>query len=193
MQYVFKKSKHLLLLFLLSLVSCGFSGGNAPNLFGNMKVYVTTVSYTGALGGINGADEKCMSDANYPGEGTYRALLSDGSSRTTLSDWVLIAGVKYIRATGGDVIATATSESTFSFPLSSSFVTSVATTPYWSGLKANWDGESGIVDNCQNWTSANAIYNGNIGRAEDTASSAIFDSSVTGTCNSSFKLVCIEQ
>lgn len=179
----------------LSLIvcSCGFSGGSAPNLFGNMRIYITSSTYTGNLGGTSGADAKCMADANYPGEGNFQALLSDGSSRTTATDWVLIAGVKYVRESDGEVIGTTNNQSVFSFPLTNSFITSGSTKPYWSGLKADWTGESGVVDNCQNWTSANSIYSGHVGRAEDTASSAIFDSGTFPTCNTSVSLICVEQ
>jgi hypothetical protein len=58
-----------------------------------------------------------MADANYPGEETYRALLSDGVTRSVNKDWVLIAGVKYVQADTGTVIATANSSSVFTFPL----------------------------------------------------------------------------
>lgn len=193
MQFDFKINNLLVLCILILNVSCGISGGNAPNLFGNMKIFVTSSTYTGALGGISGADEKCMSDANYPGEGTYRALLSDGSSRTTDKDWVIIAGVKYIQAEDETVIATANDSSIFKFPLSGAFKTSGSTLPYWSGLNASWVGESGVVNNCQNWTSANSIYSGPIGRAEDKASTAIYDSSVLTGCNTSLRLLCVEQ
>jgi hypothetical protein len=165
MQYVFKNTQVITFLLLFILSSCDVSGGNAPNLFGNLKVFVTSSTYTGDLGGINGADEKCMADANYPGEGTYRALLSDGVTRSVNKDWVLIAGVKYVQADTGTVIATANSSSVFTFPLSASFKTSGSTLPYWSGLNASWVGESGLADNCQNWSSANSGFNGPIGRA----------------------------
>jgi hypothetical protein len=193
MQYVFKNAQLLNLLVLSILSSCGVSGGSAPNLFGNLKIFVTAATYTGNLGGVNGADAKCMADANYPGVGSYRALLADGTSRSTSKDWAIIAGVKYVQAVTGTVIATANNNSVFAFPLSAAFRTSGSTLPYWSGLNASWVGESNQVDNCQSWTSANGIYSGPIGRAEDTASSAIFDSGVNTACNTSVHLVCVEQ
>lgn len=194
MQYVFKKRLFFILLFANFISSCGISGGAAPNLFGNMKIFVTSSLYTGNLGGISGADEKCMNDANYPGEGTYRALLSDGNSRTKDNDWVLIAGVKYIQAIGSQVIATATGSSIFQFPLSAAFKTSGSTLPYWTGLETNWVGESNPVDSCQSWTSASSSYNGLYGRAEDTANTAIRDSGGgPATCNTQLRLVCVEQ
>lgn len=193
MQYVSKNNLLPILVLLGFLTSCGFSGGSAPNLFGNMKIFVTSSSYTGNLGGISGADEKCMSDANYPGEGDYRALLSDGSSRSADKDWVIIAGVKYVQADDETVIGTANEDSVFKFPLSAAFQTSGTTLPYWSGLSATWEGQSSVVDNCQNWTSANALYSGPIGRAEDKTSTAIYDSGVLTGCNTSVRLVCVEQ
>lgn len=65
--------------------------------------------------------------------------------------------------------------------------------PYWSGLNASWVGETVQGDNCFNWTSDNSGFNGPIGRAEDTASSVIYDSGVVTGCNASMRLVCIEQ
>jgi hypothetical protein len=193
MQYVFKNAQ-IVTLFVLSILSaCGVSGGNAPNLFGNLKIFVTASTYTGNLGGVNGADDKCMADANYPGVGSYRALISDGTTRTTSKDWPIIAGVKYIQADTGAVIATANNSSVFTFPLSVAFKTSGSTLPYWSGLNASWVGETSLADNCQGWTSANGGFFGPIGRAEDTANTAIFDSGTNTSCNASMRLVCIEQ
>ena len=48
------------------------------------------------LTGIQSADYICNHDTNKTGTGTYKALIVDGSTRTTTTNWVIANGVTYI-------------------------------------------------------------------------------------------------
>lgn len=51
------------------------------------KMFVTSVGYTGNLGGEKGADAKCQARADVAGlEGTYKAWLLDGTNATNIVD-----------------------------------------------------------------------------------------------------------
>ncbi|MDH5656714.1 MAG: DUF1554 domain-containing protein, partial [Spirochaetia bacterium] len=80
------------------------------------KIYVTTQIYNGNLGGVTGADDKCMTNSNKPPDGkTYKAMILDVTNRRAcfygdcLTDpspdvdkinWVLYPNTDYVRPDG---------------------------------------------------------------------------------------------
>jgi Protein of unknown function (DUF1554) len=67
-------------------------------------IFVTAAAFPGALGGVSGADAKCMADSNRPDNKTYKALLlSDnrdfyGDTANGGNDWVLSVNTQYFQA-----------------------------------------------------------------------------------------------
>ena len=170
------------------------------------KIFITHSSlgagtYDGNLGGPTGADAKCMSDSNYPGSGTFKAMLTDGSTRIACTTancsgsgaaehtgWVLAASTAYYRVDGTTLIGTTNAAGIFSFPLTNSF--STAASYYWSSLNTDWTVYGGGAVHCTGWTT-NSSGNGEMGdpSATDTSSIKAFG---TG-CNGSNYLLCVQQ
>ena len=70
--------KVMFLIVLVALLAC--SDGSTVRV--GKTLFVTAAGYNGNLGGVSGADAKCMADANKPSDGkTYKAMLTDGSTR----------------------------------------------------------------------------------------------------------------
>ncbi len=162
-------------------------------------IFITAATYTGNLGGISGADAKCMADANYPGTGTYKALLSDGVARTACTtadcgggsgehtDWVLSASTNYVRADGSTSIVTTNANGIFVFGTMTNSWQSGAQVLSWSGTYYNW---TAFID-CSNWSSASGSAFGLLGRSDATNSEAI--SNAATDCSQTKALVCVEQ
>lgn len=198
----------------LFLTSCGQTDGLVPTLTSGSstdnscpptgyQMYVTATSYAGNLGGIAGADAKCMSDANYPGSGTYKALIVDGSSRRACTtdncsggtgehiDWVLRNNATYCKTDGTTIITTTNAVGLLSYPLAVSLASS--STSVWTGLMSYWKGN---VD-CSNWTSStmstDQAHNGNMGDAGSTSESFAGDANAFAQCGNTKKIICVEQ
>ncbi len=162
------------------VVTCGSSTSK--------KIFVTSTSSTGNLGGISGADATCASEATMFGyTGTYKALLGS-ASRSTSSNWVLAANTLYVQAGNtSNVIGTTNSSAIFTFPLTNSFGT-ISTTS-WTGLTSAWAVAS---DTCLNWTDTVGV-NGNTGINNATDSTAIAEASPEYCGTVPQTLICIEQ
>jgi uncharacterized protein DUF1554/chitobiase/beta-hexosaminidase-like protein len=162
-------------------------------------IYVTASTYDGNLGGTTGADAKCMSDANYPGSGTYKALLGTGTTLTRISsagdgasasetDWVLQPSTTYTRL-DSTVIGTTTPASLFTFNLSNAFTATGGVTS-WSGLAPGWEAYSGA--DCVGWTTNSVSDIGGSGSSDALGSTAIA-SNPSAACNNLYSLVCVSQ
>ncbi len=193
--------KLALLAFLL--ISCGknsglpIGSGLSVESGGNKTVYLTT-ALLGGFGGVAGADSRCMSDDNYPGSGTYRALLA-GSTRRACStancsggasenlDWVLQPNTDYYRNSDNVLIGTTNAAGIFAFPLTNSL--SGAFDFYWTGMASDW---TSTANNCSNWTNSTSGVTGNIGRGNATSTLSI--NLNTATCDfTNTYLLCVEQ
>lgn len=167
------------------------------------KTFITSSGYqTGDLGGVSGADAKCMSDANYTGSGTYKALLVDGINRRASStanngdsqiDWVLDINADFTLSDGSTKIFTTNSNAIFVFgTLDSPFAGVDPGAPVWTGLSSDWTTNS---DTCNSWSS-NAGHSGIYGGTDSTDGNAISIS--TAACDGPGwavlpKLICVEQ
>ena len=85
-----------------------------------------------------------MTDSNYPGSGTYKALITDGTNRVACTsancatggageniNWVLTPSTEYFRTDGTTEIGVTTSAGIFSFPLSNAITASGVA---WTGF-----------------------------------------------------------
>ncbi|MEM7181607.1 MAG: DUF1554 domain-containing protein [Spirochaetota bacterium] len=175
---------------------------NVRNTDDEKVIFITTNSYTGNLGGITGADTKCNSDGNKPGNhpSTYKALLVDGTGspnrRGSVSanagdsqlDWALAASTDYFRDDGTTQIFTTDANKIFSFgTLSASF--NAGSDTVWTGLDDDWTGNS--TNHCTQWTNNSAVDNGQEGLSNATDDTSI-DSGFSD-CSMSRKLICVQQ
>ncbi len=160
------------------------------------RVFVTASTFTGALGGIAGADSLCMIDSAKPATGTYKALLSFTAVRaacTTLfctggpsehTDWILRSGISYIRATDSTLIGTADANDILT---SESNAISVAVVTVWLGLSPGWMPNPG--NNCSGWTDGTGVSSG---ASKDVSGTGI-DTTFNNASINTFALVCEEQ
>lgn len=155
------------------------------------RVFISSATYNGNLGGLSGADAKCQALADaVPLGGTYKAWLSDGTtsaaSRITQSSsgYRLVNGTKiaddWADLTDGTIDA----------------VLNVTQTGATVGMVYVWTNTStagGIQDtnHCTNWTSSSMGLSGNLG------STVWYDYTWTNvgpnSCNTSNRLFCFEQ
>lgn len=162
----------------------------AEQIYAAKKIFITASTYNGNLGGISGADEKCMADANYPGQGIYKAIISDGTTRVaqvgSQVDWILHPNQEYVR-TDNTPIGTTNADGIFVPDLTNAIGTVNARA--WTSLKGpNW--MSGSF-NCANWSDGSAGNMGEFG-FQDSVGSGFYDGG-SFICNSTFALYCVEQ
>ncbi len=138
-----------------------------------------------------------MADANYPGSGTYKALIVDGTNRiASLTnnvgdgqvDWVLKASTDYTRVDGTSIMTT-NLNSIFVFgTLTNSFASSG--TSLRTGFRSGWTTNAG--DHCTAWTTNSGAVFLRIGDPTSTTSNSI--NFGNGNCSAVGRtLVCVEQ
>lgn len=191
------------------------SGTNTVTLSFAKRIFFTSGTHNGnfATGFSNwraGADAFCTSDSNKPSTGTYKALMTDGSTRLACTssfcasggtgehvNWVLSPNTVYTRP-DGTVIGTTTSAGVFGsgsgFTLTNSIWTVgfSANSHVWTGFdmdQRNWIYRSGAV--CSGWTTSSSGTNGCYGTDSDANDNA-FDYYMEG-CNVTNHLYCVEQ
>lgn len=197
--------KYCLIISLLAVaVSCG-QDGNAPSMSCNpCKIFITATTSQGNIGASGVADQICETDANNPGDGTYKALLAydNGSRRACTSqncqtggisenvDWVLRPNTTYTRV-DGTVIGTTTSVAIFTFPLTNALSASAGGA--WTGLDfPEWTTPANFA--CSNWTST-ASSGPPAGGASMINDGSSYNSAFAfgRNCNANLSLICVEQ
>ncbi len=166
------------------------------------KFFTTSTTYTGARGGIAGADAKCMSDSKKPTEparAVYKAFLVDDVNRIACTtsncltggisehvNWILKPNTTYVRAVDGVTIATTNSFGIFSSQTNDAENPSVTT--IFSGFDAGgWLTRSG--GHCNRWTDGtNASL---LGAAPN--SNQLYISTGGITCDTFSVILCVEQ
>jgi len=163
-------------------------------------VYTTSLGYTPlVLGGVAGADARCMSDSAYPGSGIYKALIVDGTTRRACStancaggsaehmNWVLRPRATYRRLVSRQTIATTmASAGIFVFPLTNSLDSSGLY--YAAGFASTADWRT-AANTCTGWSSAAGL--GELGDQTQVNSAAIFATSAV--CTAPENLICVQQ
>lgn len=173
------------------------------------KIFVTALAHNGNLGGITGADAACMGDANYPGTGTYKALVVDGTNRLACTqgngnenctasqhiDWVLTSNTTYVRPDDATVIGVTNSEGIFSFTGGAMLTHAVSsnTRTVFTGLNSDWTryGGCGAFCNCNGFTDNSSGNASSVGEASALSGNSI--STSTGACDTTASLYCVEQ
>lgn len=167
------------------------------------RVFVSDSGYTGALGGVNGADVKCTSIASAAGlGGTWKAILSGitesdaainriGYNWTTLT---LVDGTTTV-TTAGNIWSTTTLSFSNGITKSQSGTT-ITAQPVWSNTRStgfNYVAASSPY-NCYDYTNGDYGNGGDhYGTNSGTGSSWIDTGVIGGQCNWGLRLYCIEQ
>lgn len=156
------------------------------------KVFVTSATYNGNLGGLAGADAKCQTAASSAGlanAANFKAWLSDSttdavSRLTSDGPWVRLDGVP-VAGSKADL----TDDS-----INTSLAVTENTTYFANNLGA-WTGtlKSGLKDTntCNNWSDATVGFSGTSG-AVSSSNDGWTQMSAT-VCNASFHLYCFED
>jgi len=137
---------------------CG--GGEIPE--GAIRVFVTSTTYTGKLGGLSGADAKCQARADAAGlGGTWVAWLSD--STTNAKDRIPDTNVGYYRLDGVKVADNKAdlTDGNIDNPIN----VNEEGTSYSSGIVRTGTKSDGTVDTytCNDWTTDSSTSYGGIG------------------------------
>ena len=194
--------KNLLNMSLLALlISCG--GADGDGLFedgisdGNHRVFVTSNTYNGNLGGISGADSICNTEASSSGlKRTYKAILS--SSLSSAFSRLNLTGKVYVFSDsetnsvvvnlGTDLWNTGSGGADLLSSINIDTNYNVVSLSPWTGTDS--DGSITLTgDMCQNWTSSSAAFQGQTGSTSSLNDSWI--EGISSNCNLSRRLYCI--
>lgn len=156
------------------------------------RVFITSTSYNGNLGGLAGADAKCQARANAVNlGGTWKAWLSDstGSPSTRFTK----ENLPY-KNLNGEIIANSWSDLTDGSIQKSIAWTELKTVHAgWVWTNTNVSGISNSFDNCSNWTVATSPYTGWIGSGNFIPPGSKWTIDAKLDCLNQARLYCFEQ
>jgi hypothetical protein len=203
--------KDILIIAVTFLVGCSHYGlldklenPGGPNAGGDLqsprRIFVTSNPSKGNLGGISGADTKCLTDSNNPlgpGNGNWKAMVVDGSARRACTtdgcsgglseqiDWVLKPNTTYARP-DGTIIATTNPVGLFTFPLNNA-IAQLSGVYAWTGLDSFWQT---TTTHCGGWNN-DTSQNGAWAEVGVVTSQAIYSNAIV--CSNAYRLYCVEQ
>ena len=162
---------------------------------GPCRVFLTSTTQDGNLGGLSGADTICQGLASTAGlPGTYRAWLSDDtqspSTRFSQSDgaYQLINGATVAKSW------TDLTDGTLATPITVTETGATFDDPglrAWTNTLANGNAGGVLNEDCVGWTSSANGSHGDEGQV--TATSDNWTTFASGTCNNEFHLYCFQQ
>lgn len=160
---------------------------------GTSRVFITSISYRGNLGGLIGADAKCQERAS-AGRlgGTWKAWLSDNNISASSR---LLHNIGEYKLLTGEVVASNwedLTDGTLNAKINIDELRQVKgfnDTFIWTNTK--FDGSVRAQSSCDNWSSNSAPEGGFMGHA-DSISKGWTESSQRG-CNVETALICFEQ
>ncbi|MDW8306314.1 MAG: DUF1554 domain-containing protein [Leptospiraceae bacterium] len=173
------------------------------------KMFLTQNKYNGNLGGIAGADSKCMSDPQKPNDGkTYKAFIVGGTGTSERRacqsylcetnnlnehlNWILDVNTTYTRPDGTASWRTASNRKVFSIFLNRFVTTNTEDArEFWTGMLGTW--ETALNLTCNNWTLSNPLYRGLAGNAYADTEGYFVEDGGQETCDTQRKLLCVEQ
>ncbi|MFZ5628886.1 MAG: DUF1554 domain-containing protein [Spirochaetota bacterium] len=167
------------------------------------RIFMTSNTFSGSMGGVYGADNFCRFDPANPagtGRGNWKAMLAStnplrracdslscqvgGASENV--DWPLRPNTPY-RRPDGLPIGTTSANGIFQTSLTNSIGT-IGGISVWTGLGLDWQ-TSTLT--CVDWSDGTSGPEGSAGSATGFTSDAI--SSSTAFCNQGNRLYCVEQ
>jgi Collagenase NC10 and Endostatin len=178
-------------------------GVNCSDASADKRVFVSSVLYTGNLGGLTGADSKCQTLADAAGLcGTFKAWLSDAT--TDAAARLTHATGNYVR-TDGQIVASGFSglvsgtiqhavnrtETNGAAPVGTVKCGGATVTPVWTGSTAA--GANVMNGSCSNWASSNSSPGGIFGNADATNAAWTAMCQIVAVCQSTAAIYCVEQ
>ncbi|RZA08983.1 MAG: DUF1554 domain-containing protein [Proteobacteria bacterium] len=168
-------------------VELGYPGGPDGTASNGQKgegqrIFMTSDSFTGDLGGPEGADAHCNNDANTPKDGTYKALLAS-TNRSPIA--FLKANAQYIRPDGTLVAKTNINKVFTSYSNAISGTSALV----WTGITREFAASS---SHCNNWTDAVQTTLGQAGLGNAASSNAMANALQGIGCNVQHRLYCVE-
>lgn len=156
------------------------------------KVFVSSATYNGNLGGLSGADAKCQALADaVPLGGTYKAWLSDGT--TSAASRITQSSTGY-RMVNGTKIADNWADLTDGTINAVLNVTQTGGTAASAEVWTNTSTAGGIYGggyHCTNWTSSSSGVFGAVGSTNWALS--LWTEYTIAACNLARRLYCLEQ
>lgn len=158
------------------------------------RVFVTSTRYTGALGGLSGADATCQARADGASGGalggTWVAWLSTGTvnakDRITDAPYRLVDGVTIVTASKTDLLD---GSLLHAIDLDENGAVVTSNTIVHTGTLADGTAHN---RNCNGWTDGNVASTW-AGRSQATDAGWTSSPDWTGACNNQFRLYCFQQ
>ncbi|PJZ55493.1 endostatin-like outer membrane protein, LenA/LenB family [Leptospira barantonii] len=204
-----KKEDNTGTLFFL-LASSGALGNSVPSCKDSSfcRTFIATnngAGYNGNLGGISGADAKCMAARPSGLTGTYKAVIVSLNVREVISatdgnpnrkDWVLYPNKQYRRSDGTTITFTTNANSIVTANLTNG-IDAGAQKFFWNGFNGGagtfpWE----VSSDCNAWSSNNAVSAGKAGNTTETNPNLTPEGAFTVdtyNCNVNLNLLCAEQ
>lgn len=189
--------------------SGGSSGGSGSSAnFG--IIFVSSKGFNGGGGsvssgtpapgsGISMFDDVCAQDATDKNlSGTFKALVTDGSSRRACStsncsggagerlDWPLATRMEYRREDKTTIIGKTDKTGRLNFPLTNAFSATAET--IWTGIGSGWLADQ----HCLGWTSDAFGNSARTGLANSTGSAAINGGPTANCSMNDYKFLCVQ-
>jgi len=153
-----------------------------------LRIFVTSRTFSGSLGGTVGADVKCNDTVNGKpagGTGIWKAMIGATNRYVGGTDWILNASRNYYQKDGQTLIDTAGNDAWFTWNLNRLFNSD--TLSVWTGLTSSGK----IYLNCNNFSSSLSTLYGTVGNTYYVDSRSIF--SANWDCSRQNNLYCVEQ
>lgn len=157
------------------------------------RVFVSSTTYQGNLGGLSGGDAKCQQQADGVGiGGNWRAILSDGSTSAVNHISVLSSGVKNM---AGSTVATNSADlwdNVISTPINLTEGVITSNIEVWTGTNGNGTSHAST---CSSWSNSGSGTNGRTGLSSVSGTGSTSDdwtSFRSRACNGLRALYCID-
>ncbi|MCB9979188.1 MAG: tail fiber domain-containing protein, partial [Rhodospirillales bacterium] len=179
-----------------SVITRGNCGGSCAGV--DKRVFVTSTTYTGNLGGLAGADAKCQARADAASlGGTWKAILTGSNSAADWAAHRMDYNWDRLVNMNGQVVATSPADlwdGTISNSIKYDANAVAQTGLVWSASGAAGDPWDGNYNFCQNWTAATGSRATAVGQATSSDSQWIaFDNTTAnGQCSTGHRLYCQE-
>ena len=176
---------------------------NCSDASADKRVFVSSVLYTGNLGGLAGADAKCQGLADSAGLcGTFKAWLSDATADAAAR--LTHATGNYVR-TDGQIVASGwaglvsgtiqhainLTEANGAAPVGTVKCGGTTITPVWTG--STTAGANVMNGSCSNWASSGSGPGGIFGNADATNAAWTAMCQIVAVCQSTAAIYCVEQ
>ncbi len=180
--------------YICSSGACVVNNSMPPTSNTTYRVFVTSANYTGNIGGIAGADLKCLQLANNAGlGGEWKAWISKDSASSPSTRFYR-STTAYKRVDGATVAnnwADLTDGSLISAINKNEFGQTVAAgTRVWTSVTSS-GGARGANYDCGDWTGSSSSVYAYYGRATNTNS--YWTADISAPCTNNYRLYCFEQ